>query len=180
MTALYKDLFVEYFVDDNKGILYQISADGESVVLKKGKPQWNPLENGVSKKARPINRKEAERIEDNWAEPFWSVHELDLSDAIIELSRADSQFIFAEIRDGELMFRGEINEVNENGEFSREIAYSLDCDNTHRFLTQIRLKNGTRNKLSTILKKEFGNENGVELFLNYCKEYQIEFIALRT
>ena len=67
MTALYKDLFVEYFVDDNKGILYQISADGESVVLKKGKPQWNPLENAVSKKARSITRKEAERIEDNWA-----------------------------------------------------------------------------------------------------------------
>lgn len=70
MTNLYKELFVIYLVDDSKGLLYQLSANGEHYILKKGKPQWNKLEGNPSKKARLIGRKQAERIEDNWAEPF--------------------------------------------------------------------------------------------------------------
>lgn len=122
MTALYKDLFVEYYVDENKGVLYQISADGESVALKKGKPQWNPLESNVPKKARSITRKEAERIEDNWAEPFWNVHELDLSDATIELYQAEAKCLFVEIKDGAAVFRGEFDETTDSGVLTREIA----------------------------------------------------------
>ena len=180
MTALYKDLFVEYFVDDNKGILYQMSADGESVVLKKGKPQWNPLESGVSKKARPITRKEAERIEDNWAEPFWGVHELDLSDATIEVYRDETKFLFVEIKDGALMFRGEFSETTETGGLTQEIAYSMDSDNTHRLLVQLRLKNGTRTKLSTVFKKEFGTEAGAKSFIAFCKDHNVEYTPLRV
>lgn len=180
MTALYKDLFVEYFVDENKGVLYQISADDESVVLKKGKPQWNPLEGSVPKKARSITRKEAERIEDNWAEPFWAVHELDLSDATIEIYRGETQFLFVEIKDGEILFRGEFNEATATGVLTQEIAYSMDRDNSHRLLVQLRLKNGTRNKLSTVFKKEFGFDGGAETFIAFCKDHHISFTALRV
>ena len=179
MTALYKDLFVNFYVDDNKGVLYQIGADGESHVLKKGKPQWNELEGNVSKKARSVNRKEAERIEDNWAEPFWAVHELDLSDAIIEIYKTDTKYLFVEIKNGEILFRGEITETSDSGEQLREIAYSMDGDNTHRFLVQLRLKNGTRNKLSTVFKKEFGTEDGIENFIAFCKDHVVQFAALR-
>ncbi|MBR5508963.1 MAG: O-acetyl-ADP-ribose deacetylase [Lachnospiraceae bacterium] len=70
MTALYKDLFVTYYIDDNKGVLYQISADGEGFILRKGNPQWHPLEGTVSEKTRQIERKEAERIEDTWKEQY--------------------------------------------------------------------------------------------------------------
>lgn len=180
MTALYKDLFVEYFVDENKGVLYQISADDESVVLKKGKPQWNPLEGSVPKKARSITRKEAERIEDNWAEPFWAVHELDLSDATIEIYRGETQFLFVEIKDGEILFRGEFNEATATGVLTQEIAYSMDRDNSHRLLVQLRLKNGTRNKLSTVFKKEFGFDGGAESFVAFCKDHGIEYTPLRV
>lgn len=68
MTGLYKDLFVRYFVDDSKDVLYQVSADGEGYVMKKGKLQWKPLKTKVPQKARQIDRKEAERIEDNWTD----------------------------------------------------------------------------------------------------------------
>lgn len=180
MTALYKDLFVEYFVDENKGVLYQISADDESVVLKKGKPQWNPLEGSVPKKARSITRKEAERIEDNWAEPFWAVHELDLSDATIEIYRGETQFLFVGIKDGEILFRGEFNEATATGVLTQEIAYSMDHDNSHRLLVQLRLKNGTRNKLSTVFKKEFGFDGGAESFVAFCKDHGIEYTPLRV
>lgn len=177
MTGLYKDLFVKYYVDDDKGLLYQICLDGDSFVLKKGKPLWNPLDGNIPKKARSITRKEAERIEDNWAEPFWTVHELDLSDATYEVYRSDTTFLYVEIKNGEILFRGDLTE---NSQFDRELAYHMDRDNSHRLLVQLRLKNGTRNKLSTIFKNEFGNEDGAMSFIEFCKEHYVEFQALNV
>ena len=43
-NGLYKDLFVIFVVDEDKGLLYQLNVDGEDFVLKKGKPEWLPLE----------------------------------------------------------------------------------------------------------------------------------------
>lgn len=176
MTALCKDLFVSYLVDDDKGILYQICEDGESCVLQKGKPQWNVLDEALSEHARLISRKEAERIEDNWNEPFWAVHKFDLSDATYELFRSDAAFLYAEIKDGTMMFRGDMTEDG----YSRELAYSLDSDNNHRLLVQLRLKHGIRDTLSAVLKREFGSENGAMNFSEFCKEHDVEFLVLNV
>ena len=177
MTALYKDLFVSYFVDENKGLLYQIGEDGTRVVLKKGKPQWNEFDGKMPKKARQVERKEAERIEDNWAEPFWTVHELDLSDAVYELFKGDNRYLFISVKNGELDFTGEdCGEACEmmNGTREYEFHYLLDADATHRLLVQLRLKHGTRNKLSTIFRNEFGTDDGSVKFKAYCDEIGVE------
>ena len=171
MTRLYKDLFVSFYVDEDKGRLYQQSANGEGYVLKKGLPRWDPLEKKIPRKARAISRKEAERLEDNWAEPFWDVHELDLSDAICELFKTEGVYLFTTLQNGELLFTGDMTEDG----LTREVVYQLDPDNTHRFLVQLRLKHGTRNKLSTILKKEFSREDGAENFLAFCREHGISY-----
>lgn len=163
MTALYKDLFVAYFVDDIKGLLYQISDDGTNLVLKKGKPQWNEFDGKMSKKARQIPRKEAERIEDNWAEPFWAVHELDLSDAVYELSKGENRNLFISIKNGEIDFNDE-----------NKPLYHLGTDAAHRLLVQLRLKHGTKNKLSTIFKKEFETDDGSLRFKAYCDEIGVD------
>lgn len=181
MASLYKDLFVTYLVDDNKGILYQLGADGECYMLKKGKPQWNPLSGKPSKKARRIERKEAERIEDSWAEPFWAVHELDLSDAVYEIYKANDHYIFIDIKDGELIFNGEgyAGTTSVTNEYlPYDFLYRLDNEATHRFLVQIRLKHGTRNKLSTIFKNEFGCDDGPWKFKNYCDEIVVNVNVL--
>lgn len=177
MTALYKDLFVSYYVDDNKGLLYQISDDGNHAVLKKGKPQWNELEDKISKKARHIDRKEAERIEDTWAEPFWRVHELDLSDAVYAIYSSPNCSFSIKISNGELVFTGEdfvetCKMMNNTQKYA--FHYTLDADNTHRLLVQLRLKHGTRNKLSTIFRNEFGSDNGSLKFKAYCDEIHVE------
>ena len=83
MTRLYKELFVEYYIDESKGFLYQCGADGSQYALRKGRPQWNVFDGKISEKAEQVTRKTAERVEENWAEPFWAVHELDMSDATI-------------------------------------------------------------------------------------------------
>lgn len=105
---------------------------------------------------------------------------MDLSDATIELYQAEAKCLFVEIKDGAAVFRGEFDETTDSGVLTREIAYSMDSENTHRLLVQLRLKNGTRNKLSTIFKKEFGSDDGAEKFIGFCKEYSIDFTPLRV
>ena len=74
------------------------------------------------------------------------------------------------------MFRGDLTEESQ---LDSENAYHMDCDNTHRMLVQLRLKHGTRNKLSTILKNEFGSEEGARSFIEFCKDHHVDFQALR-
>lgn len=67
LTNLYKDIFVTYYIDDNRELLHQISTDGEHYVLRKGDPQWHFVEQWPIIEPREISRKEAEFIEDMWA-----------------------------------------------------------------------------------------------------------------
>lgn len=175
MTGLYKDLFVEYYVDEDKGVLYQVSDGGDSYILKKGKPRWDELERKVSRKARAVSRKEAERIEDNWAEPFWAVHELDLSDASYEMFYSDEREIWITISDGRLFCQVRGTKGNEADGQAASQGYVLDQGNTHRLLVQLRLHHGIRIKLSDVLRKEFGSEHGVGDFITYCKNHRVEF-----
>ena len=68
MTSLYKDLFVSYYTNEAKDILYQISEAGEGYVLTKDNPQWVSLEDPILEDLTQITRKDAERMEDNWLE----------------------------------------------------------------------------------------------------------------
>lgn len=68
----------------------------------------------------------------------------------------------------------------DDNQFDREIAYYMDNDNSRRFLVQLRLSHGTRNKLSTILRKEFSAEDGAKHFIKFCEEHSVEFQPLRV
>ncbi len=65
MVELYKDIFVSFRVDKEKGLLYQICADGETYCLKKGNPEWKSYEGKISQKVEELPRKQAERLEEN-------------------------------------------------------------------------------------------------------------------
>ncbi len=179
LTGLYKDVFVTFAVDEDKGLLYQLGTDGESYVLKKGKPQWKRLEGKVSKAAEPIDRKNAERIEENWNEPFWKTVVGDLEDAEFELYTSSSRNLSICIRGGELTFIGEdsgeaCRTINGNDEY--EFRYHLDAENTRRLVVQLRLRNSLRYKLGTILKNEYGADNGSVKFKKFCEEIGVETV----
>lgn len=70
MNTLFKDLFVTFFCEEEKEILYQISDDGEAWIMSRETMTWNPFEGTTPKTARWMHRREAERIEDNWREEF--------------------------------------------------------------------------------------------------------------
>lgn len=81
MTALFKDLFVDYFVDIDNLIIYQICCSGEGYVFSAESRTWNPFDGDVPECALPISRADAERFEDIWYEVY-ADHTLDGNELI--------------------------------------------------------------------------------------------------
>ena len=143
-------------------MLYQADVGGELHVLKKGKPEWKVQNAPVPKKAQMIHRKYAERVEDNWNDPFWEAHHSDMMDGEYVLHPDEEHpTIFAILDNTASIFNG-------------KIIYELDESDTKRFLVQLRLKYSARNKLQTMLEKEFGGEDAMEKFKSFCAAVQVE------
>ena len=66
MNAIYKDLFVRFYFDVEKELIYQADVSGSVYILKKGDPEWTRQDGVVPEGARQISRRYAERLEDNW------------------------------------------------------------------------------------------------------------------
>lgn len=64
MVGLYKDLFVEYYLDEKRDMLYQYCADGTCYALAKGNPEWKAAE--LPSDLQRVKRFDAERLEDDW------------------------------------------------------------------------------------------------------------------
>lgn len=168
-SRLFKDLFVIFLLDEEKGLLYQACADGTNYVLKKGKLDWKPFEGNVGEHVERIDRKYAERIEDNWAEPFWEKHAQDMQDGFYLVYDASDRGIAVDVTDKcvSLQVRnGAAWEEDERGGFAATVR--LDADESHRLLVQLRKDYSLRNKLSTILSKEFGRDDALAHFKTYC------------
>ena len=60
-----------------------------------------------------------------------------------------------------------------NGTDAYEFHYKFDAGVADHFLVQLRMKHGYKNRLTTILKKEFGTDDGSELFNAFCEEFEI-------
>lgn len=177
LVGLYKDVFVSFYIDEVKGMLYQQDTSGEIYALKKGLPQWKAVAR-IPKTAMQVERKYAERLEDNWNEPFWKLHEQDLADGRYYLYSSTRRSTAITLQEGKLVFSvedwgKECESINGKNEY--EFWYALDEDNTRRFLVQLRFQYGTRYRLETILQKVFGEDNGPEEFKKICEEVIVEY-----
>lgn len=158
MLGLYKDVFVIFSLDESKGILYQENLAGEKYRLKKGKPEWVLFDGATPKKAVIVDRKYAERLENNWNEPFWGTIEKDILDGSYSLYFSTSRSLDISLSGKQLTFSG--NDYGQgcegmNGKEEYEFRYSLDEENTYALLMLLRNKCGVRYKLETVLKNEF-------------------------
>ncbi len=70
LVDTYKDVFVKYYYDERKQVLYQACTDGDIFKFEKGKFDWLIFEGKIPATAELVNRKVAERLEDNWSDLF--------------------------------------------------------------------------------------------------------------
>ena len=68
LNDLYKDAFVEYFFDEEKGILWQKPVDTDAYYITWDNTFWRPWYGDENVNAVKVPRLFAERMEDNWTE----------------------------------------------------------------------------------------------------------------
>lgn len=72
LNSIYKDVFVVFGIDVEREELYQVNSCGEGARLTRVQPgKWQMFSGEMPEGAVIINRKIAERIEDNWADESW-------------------------------------------------------------------------------------------------------------
>ena len=170
LVGVYKDLFVKYYIDEQAGLLYQLSADGEDYYLEKGIPQWKTFKHAMPESVKEIDRKTAERTEDNWNEVFWGIHSKDMQDGEYDLFLSDDSVHAVEVKDNQLRYSVKTKDSKENS------IYTLDENNTHRFMVQLRIYTNTEETIDVIIKKHFGVSNGEAIFTEFCRLVGIEYV----
>ncbi len=66
MVGLFKDIFVTFYLDDEKECIYQIGVNGEGYVLYRTRLEWQPYSGPIPKSAEELPRVQAENIETAW------------------------------------------------------------------------------------------------------------------
>lgn len=177
MFALYKDLFVCYYIDRESEMIYQVCMDGTKFYLEKGNPDWNSTET-LPDTAVLIDRKLAEKTEDEWNIPFWEQHERDLQDAQYFLYSSNRRCFDIHIAESELVLHcedfGPECEIM-TGKDEYEFYYRLNEDATHRFLARLRIETDLNVQLDELLKLHFGEDNGPRKFEEFCDRNLIEY-----
>lgn len=175
MVGLFKDLFVEFYLESER--LYQICLDGTRYCLDKGDPEWKELTEALPKTSVRMERLKAERLEDDWCEPFWKLHEEDRADASYHVYSSKRRTIDIHIRNGKLTLVCEDHGSEcsvMTGKDEYEFCYELDEENTHRFLARLRIEYGLTGNLPELLKAAFGTDDGTVLFVIFCETNKIE------
>ena len=175
MLDLFKELFVNYYVDEAKGILYEYALNGTTRIFLKSEPRWLDFYDDIPDDAKPISFKTANNFEDNWNKPLWDKVDKDLEDGQYKLFSSDIRSFSIEIKDKQLSFFDYGYRLNNrNNKVKTNIKMTLDKAETARFLLELRNIYGINMKLGTIFKKEYGTEDGYTAFVDFCDDNYIE------
>lgn len=68
LNAAYKDVFVEFYIDEYEDVLYQVGFTGDCYKFEKAVLRWEGSPEGISVKALRLTRRQLERIEDSWVD----------------------------------------------------------------------------------------------------------------
>ena len=71
MVDLYKDLFVEYYIDFDAKKIYQMSCGSESYVYSADRDVWEEYDYELPENAVRMTRLKSEKIEDYWRNEFF-------------------------------------------------------------------------------------------------------------
>ena len=93
------------------------------------------------------------------------------------LFSSKSRSLSISLEDGKLTFHGEdFGEecIRMNGTSFYEFYYTLDSENTARFIALLEEKHGADVELETMLQAEFGADDGSVKFAKFCEENGVE------
>lgn len=104
--------------------------------------------------------------------------EKDLRDATYRLFTSERRWLDIRIHDKNLSFDGD--DFGEdcrimNGTTEYEFHYSLDEENTRKFLNELRGRFGCERELEEVLTEAFGRDSGSVEFVEFCDSVQVKY-----
>ena len=94
-----------------------------------------------------------------------------------DLFSSNARSLSISLAEGKLTFHGEdFGEecVKMNGTSFYEFYYALDRENTARFIALLEEVHGAHVELETMIKTEFGSDDGSVKFAKFCEENGVE------
>jgi len=178
MLGVYKDVFVVFALYEKENIIYQENIAGEKYMFMNNNPDWLICDTPTPENAIRIERKYAERLEDNWREQFYTSIDRDILDGSYSLYSSETGGLTISIKEGELALSGsnygDRCEVV-NGKDEYEFYYTLNPGDTNALMVFLRNKYGTQKKLATILKNELGYDDGSARFEELCRNIGVTY-----
>ena len=178
LNSIFKDLFVTFFYEDQERILYQNCINGENSCLSSNIPEWRMYTDDLPADAIKIERKLAERIEDEWEDEFYAVLMRDKQDGRNLIASTVDIFVTARVENGRLtIFREEtLDRAERNcGKHSCKTIYELNELETSKFFYSMRKLYLPDVSVGKALALEFGNDAFGGRFETFCRQAGIEF-----
>jgi len=195
MVTTFKDIFVEFWTNEDMDRIYQVASAG-SYVLHKEEPKWvdfdGPLPEGLVK----IHRKQSEQMEAEWL-TFYIIHieSRDMKDAMYEIYEGsvsgkrrkdaknseigNTRKLTVSISGRKIQFNCHDDSIyiDENGEeHEHRFYYELARKESSVFAKLLRSQYGAGADFETILKDAFGYYDGPLKFKAFCEAFNLGYV----
>lgn len=187
MVELYKDVFVRYYFggeekDPAGQYILQISLHEEAYRLDRSVPSWKPVEGRWPGMLTPMNRPEAEQLEDDWLRDWDDVIDSDLADRECVLRNNETGRVDLLMTQGILLLSGydrDPDAQSPSGDGNRRFRFSLNAENTELFFVCLREKYGSFPPLEAILQNSLGETPAALWFPGLCEVWGVQFLSMK-
>ena len=183
MVTTFKDLFVDFWANEDMDKIYQVASAG-SYVLEKSEPKWNDFEGPLPEGLIKINRKQSEQMEAEWL-TFYIIHieGRDMKDAMYEIyeggGNSNTRKLTISISGRKIQFNCYDDSIyidDEGVEHENRFYYELARKESAVFAKLLRSQYGAGEDFETILKDAFGHYDGPIKFKAFCEAFNLGYV----
>lgn len=182
MVTTFKDLFVEFWANEDMDKIYQVASAG-SYILEKSEPKWADYEGELPEGLVKIHRKQSEQMEAEWL-TFYIIHieGKDLKDGMYEIYEgggSNTRKLTISISGRKIQFNcyDDSIYVDEQGvEHEHRFYYELARKESAIFAKMLRSQYGAGEDFETILKDAFGHYDGPIKFKAFCEAFSLGYV----
>lgn len=182
MVTTFKDIFVTFFADLEKNVIYQ-TADAGNYVLSKDEPEWKDYEGKLPDEIVALTRNQAEQMESEWLTHYLlKTAALDMNDGFYEIYSGGSEgnvrklTIYISGRKIQLNVEDSAIYVDETGhEHPSRFYYELDRKESAIFAKMLRSQHGVSGSFEDVLKANFGSHDGPIRFKAFCEALNLGY-----
>lgn len=182
MVTSFKDIFVEFWTNEEMDKIYQIASAG-SYVLEKNEPKWVDFEGDLPEGLIKIQRKQSEQMEAEWL-TYYIIHieGHDLKDGMYEIysgGGSNTRKLTVSVSGRKIQFNcydDSIYTDEDGNDKEHRFYYELGRKESTVMAKMLRSQYGAGADFETILRESFGSYDGPIKFKAFCEAYSLGYV----